>query len=66
MEPILPRGECFRRREKRMVLMLRMEDGRECGDGGVVVDVVDEEVVEVDLVEAVVLEREGVRQWKGP
>lgn len=39
------------------------EDGRECGGD------VDEEavVVELDeLVEAVVLEREGVRQWKGP
>lgn len=48
-----------------MVLMLRMEAGEE---GRVWVVVVDEmvEVVEVDLVEAVVLEREGVRQWKGP
>lgn len=50
MEPIL-RGEDFRRREKRMVLMLRMEEGEEgrvCDVVGVVV--VDEEV-EVDLVE---------------
>ena len=58
MEAILL-GEDFRRREKRMVLTLRREDGRVCGG----VDVVDE-VVDVDVVERVVLER--VRQWKGP
>ena len=54
VEPILL-GEDFRRREKRMVLMLRMEEeGEEARVwGSVVVVVVVDEEVEAELVELV-------------